>query len=106
VTKVLRVLVVFLMVASPAMAVTIKGVGAGSCSDWTDKRGQTDPTMKFGVESWVLGYMSAIAEDKKRDILNGTDAEAIFKEVDILCALKPGQLTADAARRLVDYLSK
>jgi hypothetical protein len=103
--KMTCVLAVLLMAASSAMAVTVKGVGAGPCSDWTNKREQTDSTLKYGVESWLLGYMSAIAEDNNRNFLSGTEAETIFKAVDMLCELKPGQPTTDAARHLVGYMS-
>jgi hypothetical protein len=104
--KTMGILAVLLISVSPAIAVTIKGVGAGSCSDWMDKREQTDLKLKFGVESWVLGYMSAVAEDDHRNVLSGTDAETIFKAVDVMCRLNPGQATADSARRVMDYLSK
>jgi hypothetical protein len=88
-----------------AQAITIRG--ASSCGEWvqeTQKRGDGSPDATSSF--WLLGYLSASASLKQKDILKGTDSASIFVWVQNYCRANPLDKIPDAANELFEELVK
>lgn len=72
---------------------TVLGVGNKSCSDWIE----TSASNMEIMSNWVAGYLSGVSNGSGGDLLRNVDGEAIFKEIDKLCKLKPSQSIFHAA---------
>ncbi|MBX9992201.1 hypothetical protein [Phreatobacter oligotrophus] len=83
-----------LAVAGEARAVLILGHGTDTCSTWLQVR--TTPRAAE-YRQWMLGYLSASAFHKNRDILRNMNAEQVFTRVTSDCQRTP-------TRRIDDVL--
>jgi hypothetical protein len=85
-----------------AVAVTIHGAGLYSCGEWTvatpNNRGQFIP--------WLQGYLSGLSAALQRDVLQGTDRDAVVAWMDNYCRAHPLDKVADGAMRLFIELDK
>lgn len=89
-----------------AETVTIMGSGGLKCKTWTELRKGPIDDLKFQPQAWVLGYLSAWAVKSGHNLLENTDKDAIFSEIDRKCALKPLEHLADAAADVAEELDK
>ncbi|MCZ8315309.1 hypothetical protein [Phreatobacter sp.] len=87
-------LAVSFAVAGEARAVLILGHGTDTCATWLQVR----TTPRAGeYRQWMLGYLSASAFHKNRDILRNMNAEQVFTRVTADCQRTP-------TRRIDDVL--
>jgi hypothetical protein len=82
------------LLAAPLSAAAADGSGlvGVSCGTWTQGRKSTDDALQFSRESFVLGFMSAIARlflPVGSSLSEGTDVEGLFSYIDNYCAAHP-----------------
>jgi hypothetical protein len=92
------------LLTSPAMADTVRMIGAGaaSCGTWTADRQQRSTgrhSLSLMDEQWVLGFLSGIAVmgDESVDPLRRMDAEGVWAWVDNYCQAHPIETISSAA---------
>ena len=83
----------FLLVssASAACAPADAGAEAGpapSCGEWVVHREKSD-TLALSNASWLLGYLSGMANASGKAYLSGTDNSSIYKWMDSYCRKNP-----------------
>ena len=92
------------LMAAAVNAHAVQLRGARSCGEWTSDKGNvqlTDPD-----RAWALGLLSGMAFVTGKDVLRGTDNEAIFLHIDTYCRAKPLESAVTAIEILFDALAK
>lgn len=91
------------LLTSPALAedVTVWGQGNIRCSDWNLKD-------RFDEENrqWVLGFLVGEGTAFGQDLLKDSSRDAIYKEIDRICAVKDSLPLAKAAQSVARELRK
>jgi hypothetical protein len=87
---VLVALTLLLVTYDAAIAqVSYRGAGVAPCGLWVEARqsGGDAATISglYQMESWILGYLSAVASKTSKDILKDKDAASIFAWMDAYC---------------------
>jgi len=89
------------LIVDPPVAGAFRTIGEGgsSCGTWTAERHSTSRG-RFGVESWILGFLSGIGYvgDNGDDPLKGMDADGVQAWIDNYCQNHPIDHIMDAAR--------
>jgi len=103
-TSILTGLLVFatLTRADAVQQITVYGEGTMSCGAWATAQLQHPP--EFGHRAWVLGYVTARADAGLS--LRRTDTDGIEAAVDSYCRANPTRAIVEAARDVVEQLSK
>ncbi|MEM5389439.1 hypothetical protein VSR68_38655 [Paraburkholderia phymatum] len=84
-------------------AVTLRG--DRSCGQWTEAHQSPDTSVgSIATEGWVIGYLSAVATERRKDFIVGTDNESIFLWVTNYCRANPLDYVDDASNRLAAEL--
>src|SRR5450631_505028 len=82
------------LLASSAVALSspsdaaVQARQAPSCGEWIVHREKSD-TLALGNASWLLGYLSGLANGSGRDLLSGTENSSIYKWMDNYCRSNP-----------------
>jgi hypothetical protein len=76
----------------------IGGAGAVRCDQWLKAREQKTPVLNFGLESWVLGFVSGAnsSEEAHGFLLNVSETD-VFTRVDFYCREHASDLLFQAA---------
>jgi hypothetical protein len=78
----------------------VLGQGTVSCGNWTSERKKQ---RAWTVQSWALGYISAVNERAAfgiRDVTDGTDSEGVFAWIDNWCKDNPLENVSRAVSKL------
>jgi hypothetical protein len=88
---------------SPALAedVTVWGQGNILCSDWNLKDRSDSENRQ-----WVFGFLVGESAASGQDLLKDSSADALFKEIDRVCAVKVSLTLAKAAQSVLRELRK
>jgi hypothetical protein len=88
---------------SPALAedVTVWGQGNILCSDWNLKNRSDSESRQ-----WVVGFLVGESAAFGQDLLKDTNMDAIFKQIDQICAVKVSLTLAKAAQSVSRELRK
>lgn len=89
------ILVVAVMAFTTVHAQIITSYGRRSCGVWIAVISKTDPREMLDARGWLVGYLSGIAIERRKDILAGTDAESMFLWMDNYCRENPLSNTVD-----------
>lgn len=83
--------------------VTVRGFSP--CGQWV---GRTNASQmeRFGMEMWLLGYLSGLARATEKNFIKGTDNSSIELWMDNYCRTTPLSNTADGAEILSSELMK
>jgi hypothetical protein len=64
----------------------IGDAGAVRCDEWSEARDQKTPVVNFGLEGWVLGFVSgANLLEEGHDLLLNVSEKDVFTRVDFYC---------------------
>lgn len=105
-TFLLTVAIMITASATPAIAVTIQGVGAVTCGRWMEST-RTQEGVLHSM-SWVLGYLSgaAVFGSSGSDPFSKTDQAAIQAWVTNYCAAHPLDRVSVAVNILIKELDR
>jgi hypothetical protein len=82
-------LVQFFLVGGAAGQIHYRGAGVSGCGLWVEARQSDGIAGHFSglqhMESWLLGYLSAVAYKSGKDFLKDVDAKTIFQWMDGYC---------------------
>ena len=94
---VLCVVMIAVIGLNPAVAYTVRGVGAYSCGAWVNER--NDITRHNLQLHWILGFLSAVGwmSPNNDDPFEGVDADAVELWIDNYCKKHPLEKIVDAA---------
>lgn len=91
------VIALALMFRFTAPAFADFGYANSSCIHWTE---QADPAADLGRRQWVYGFLTAIADSGREDILN-SDPSARIDQVLHFCAAHPHSSLQEAVRQSI-----
>ena len=74
----------------PAQAHLVESRGAASCETWSKQR----PRNAKLLESWLLGYLSGLAQEADHHFPKSMDDAALFRWMDDYCRQNPKQMIA------------
>jgi hypothetical protein len=81
------------------------GAGLESCGTWLRVRQQANSANKAIIESWVIGYLTAMNMDETQpEALYGTDADGRQAWIDNYCRTNPLKAVIFAADELMKEL--
>jgi hypothetical protein len=101
------ILILLLVAPSYAQTYEIRGGGAASCGAWLhDRAAGGNSTVRFGRESWLMGYITAYNAFvfPAGDIAEGVDAFGLFGWIDNFCTSHPLDTIGSAASQLTAAL--
>ena len=87
--------------AAGAQEITYRGSGTSSCGRWLEMR---EDRRAGPMEGWVMGYLSAMSEARKVDLLREVDTRAVFAWMDVYCKENPLKPMLDGAQELAREL--
>lgn len=87
--------------SSAAEKVVVIGAGGVSCGTWTANRNQPIGGLH---EQWLEGFVSGAAIMSGKDLIRGTDGDALYAWADNYCLAHPLDSLSDAAIALVRTL--
>jgi hypothetical protein len=85
-------LLVALLLLNSSPAVVAKqffGLGGESCGAWLEMRRDKLSVRLLGMEAWGSGYLTAMNEVERKDILLNINAEATHTWIDNYCSAHP-----------------
>ena len=92
------------------------GAGAVPCEKWLDARKEKFSVLEFGLEGWVLGFVSGsnLVVDEQAGFLAGITKENIFNRLDNHCRAHPSDplisatllVTGDLMKARADQIRK
>ena len=92
-----RSIVLIMVFAVLALALTpaaqghlVESRGGASCETWSKQR----PHNAKVLESWLLGYLSGLAQEADHDFPKVMDEAALFRAMDDYCRQNPRQTIA------------
>ena len=104
--RTLLVLLTLTCLPVPALAADSSVRGAISCGEWVSHRKKSD-NLALSNASWLVGFLSGLSADSKKDFLAGHDNAAIYSWMDSYCNRHPLKDTASGARGLMnEWLQK
>jgi len=99
--------------AQPASAITVKGLGAATCTQWSIHHpangNSPNDLITIGQESWVLGFLSAVnsfAPQIHHDIVKSADADALYAWITQWCSTRPLDVIGEGAAALALELER
>jgi hypothetical protein len=96
-------LIAAFLASSQAAAVTIRG--APSCGKWVSE--SAPDKWQFVVNlSWVVGFLSGMAQESQKNVLSGTDNNSISLWMDNYCRANPLKDVHDGSLVLFEELAK
>jgi hypothetical protein len=101
-TSLLLAVLIALMTTS-AHGVKIRG--APSCGAWTEDRPMRNLS-SLVQQSWLLGFLSALAMETQKDFIAGTDNPSLFLWMDNFCGANPLKDVADGGYQLYTELAR
>jgi hypothetical protein len=77
----------------------IGGAGATRCDEWLEARQQKASILSFGLEDWVLGFVSGVnlMESERHDLLLNVSEKDVFARVDFYCREHASDILFQAA---------
>jgi hypothetical protein len=84
------------------------GAGAVPCEKWLDARKEKFSVLEFGLESWVLGFVSGsnLVVDEQAGFLAGIAKEDILNRLDNHCRAHPSDPLISATLLIIGDLMK
>jgi hypothetical protein len=102
--KITAVLILLCLCANAEAGSTIVGAGSQTCTAWTNRK--KNPVVKGSFESWLVGFISGLNVSGERDMIGGSDFDAIIEWMDKRCAATPSERIGIAALDLGMELAK
>lgn len=98
-------LLVGLLASSLVIAKPVTILGITSCGNWVKARSEKD-TLELVYRAWLHGYLSGIAVESEKDLLDATDSESLALWVDKFCKANPLDNVGNAGYFLATELIK
>jgi hypothetical protein len=89
-----------LALAPAAQGHIVESRGGANCETWSKQR----PRNAKVLESWLLGYLSGLAQERDHDFPKGMDDAELFRWMDDYCRQNPRQTIALGGFKLMSKL--
>jgi hypothetical protein len=90
------------------------GSGATRCEKWSNERAVFGSILRFGNESWILGFISGAFALDENGMLSGFTEDDVLSRVDFYCRMHKNEfliraaleVTADLDQTIADQIKR
>jgi hypothetical protein len=86
---------------SLADGINMRGAGNLTCQQWSEQRASSE---YFSAANWALGFLSGVAWDSGKDLLQDADSDRLLRAIDNYCSEHPSDSLSDATVALAYHL--